>query len=246
MDCRKVSIIIPAYNEEELIYKTISETLSTMDELGVGFEIIVVNDGSQDGTFEEASRASTESSKVNVKVVTYSKNMGKGHAVRYGFNYATGDLIAFLDADLDLHPRQIGVFMEYMDRYGSDLVIGSKRHPLSQISYPSSRRMLSSAYSIVIKSMFGISLTDTQAGLKLFKRDVLESIFPMMVVEKYAYDLEMLVIAHELGYRIVEAPIKLDFQRRVGRIRIKDVFFIAKDTLSIWQRSISKSRQRQV
>ena len=227
-----LSILIPAYNEGPLISKAINETMDTMGNLGFKYEIVVVDDGSKDKTYEESSKFLSE----NVKVVRYEKNGGKGNALRYGFNYASGDLVTFLDADLDLHPCQIPLFLEYMAENEADVVIGSKRHPQSKLNYPLSRKFLSSGYNLLTRLLFGFDIKDTQAGLKLFKKEVLDQVFPKMSIKGYAFDLEVLVNAYHLGYSIVEAPIDLNFQRIAGRIHLKDITKIAMDTVAIFYR----------
>lgn len=231
---KEISIIIPAYNEGDQIYNTLEETSSTMKNLGLDYEIIVVDDGSADSTYEEAKRASLGLD--DIIAVRYAENGGKGNAIKYGFEYASGKLVAFIDADMDLHPRQIETFIEYMKNYDADLVIGSKRHPLSKLDYPLQRRFLSTGYSLLIKALFDLSVRDTQTGLKLFKYEVLEEIFPKILVKRYAFDLEVLVNAHHKGYKIAEAPITLSFQRKFGRVGFGDIKPIAIDTAAIFYR----------
>jgi glycosyltransferase involved in cell wall biosynthesis len=163
-------------------------------------------------------------------------NRGKGRALKYGFRFAKGELIAFLDADLDLHPRQIQRFLRIMERDGVGVVIGSKRHPDSKVNYPWHRRLISNIYYYLVKMMFGLKVRDTQTGIKLFRREILERIFPKILVKRYALDLEILVNVHHLGYEIAEAPIILDFRRRFGRIRIIDLWHTGIDTLAIFYR----------
>jgi len=230
----EISIIMPAYNEGPRIYDNISETVRTMEGMGQSYELIVVDDGSKDNTYQEVQRAAA--SFPNVQAVRYANNGGKGSALKYGFRYAQGDLVAFLDADLDLHPRQIKTFLEYMAKYKVDVVIGSKRHKLSQLDYPLQRRFLSTGYSLLIKVLFNLSVKDTQTGLKIFKREVLEEIIPRVLVKRYAFDLELLVNAQHRGYKIVEAPIILNFQRKFGRVGFGDIKPIAIDTAAIFYR----------
>lgn len=230
----KLSIIMPAYKEGGRIYSSVAETVRTMKDLGYSSEIIVVDDGSPDDTFEEAKRAALRFE--NVKAVRYTNNGGKGNALKYGFKYATGDLVAFLDADLDLHPKQLKTFVEIMEKTGADVVIGSKRHPESNLDYPFQRRFLSRGYSLLIKGLFNLPVTDTQTGLKLFKHKVLAEVFPKVLVKRYAFDLELLVNVRIRGYKIAEAPITINFQRKLGRIGFKDIEPIAKDTATVFYR----------
>jgi len=228
-----ISVIVPAYNEGPRIMNTIRETVKILNQHGIGFEVIVVDDGSSDNTYQEALRSKKLG---DVKCLRYEKNTGKGHAIKRGFQSSRGRLITFIDADMDLHPVQIPLFIEYMKKYRADMVVGSKRHPRSRVTYPWSRKMLSLAYRLVIKMLFNLSVKDTQVGLKLMKREILERALPVMEVERYAFDLELMVIANRYGYRIVEAPILLDFKFRFGKIRSDDIFKIFLDTFSIFYR----------
>lgn len=227
----KLSVIIPAYNEEKHIYKNIKKCMQTFSKRKLDYELILVDDGSTDGTRNEADKIKSP----RIKVVGYPTNKGKGHAILYGLKYADGDLVTFLDADLDLDPRQIDVFLEYMEKHKADVVIGSKRHPLTKIQYyPLSRRFFSAAYNILLKGIFGLSLSDTQAGFKLLKREVLEDVAPKLRVKRYAFDVEILTYAASLGYKIVEAPLVMNFQRGAwGRLKIGDILRIAIDTAAI-------------
>jgi glycosyltransferase involved in cell wall biosynthesis len=232
-DSKKISIIIPAYNEEKLIYNTlkvVEDTLCNPDPC----EIIVVDDSSKDKTFSEAYRASEDW--CNIKVVKNMGGKGKGAALKYGFKQATGEYVTFLDADLDIHPKQLRLFMEYMKKYNADVVIGSKQHPLSKVNYPLRRKVLSWFYNRMVDLLFGLNLNDTQVGLKLFKYEVLKDILDKVLVKKFAFDLELLANAHDHGYKIVEAPIEIRFQRSFNRIDLKDVWKMFVDTCAIFYR----------
>lgn len=127
---RKLSVIMPAYNEESRIFETVQETIKTLQEsFNLDYEIIVVDDGSDDGTYQALRKFAQKSDKV--KLIKLNSHRGKGFALKKGFESVRGDLVGFLDADLDLHPRQLGSFLKIMERTGSDVVIGSKRHPKS-------------------------------------------------------------------------------------------------------------------
>ena len=150
-----LSIIIPAYNAGEALQRTVAEAIGTLQDIDCPYEIIIVNDGSTDDTFDRALLLSRMGG--NVKSVGYSENRGKGFALKYGFKFTSGELVLFLDADRDLPPAQIPTVMAYMERNNSDIVIGSKRHPESKVQYPAVRRFLSKGYSLLIKLMFNLS-----------------------------------------------------------------------------------------
>lgn len=230
----KISIIMPAYNEEAHIYENILETRKVFEEEGIPYEIIVANDGSIDKTFERAQKAEKEFT--NVFAVQNTVNLGKGQALREGFKKATGDYVVFLDSDLDLHPRQIHLFFDIMEKENADVVIGSKRHPQSQVNYPRDRKIISHGYFFLVKIMFGLPIRDTQTGMKLFKYEVLKKVFPRMLVRKFAFDLELLTVAHHYGYKIAEAPVVVNHQWKFGRIGLRPIWETWFDTMAIFYR----------
>jgi dolichol-phosphate mannosyltransferase len=230
-----LSVVMPAFNEGGKIRKNVSESCAAFKELGIPFEIVVVNDGSSDNTEEEIKIACDENPEV--KLVSYYANGGKGNALKAGFKATEGNIVTFVDADLELHPRQLKRFFDEMKRHNADIVIGSKRHPESIIDYPAKRWILSRGYNLFIRAIFGLKLTDTQPGLKLFRREVLEKELPKVFVKRWAFDLELLVNSDMDGFKIVEAPLELHYTRENGgRIGLKDVFHIFHDTLSIYSR----------
>lgn len=231
---KKISILLPAYNEASHIENTITETDRAFSQLGYDFEIVVIDDGSIDRTVDEIRRISQNMPHVSVK--RNLANYGKGRALKKGVRYCKGDYIIFLDADMDLHPAQIKTFFDIMELDRADVVIGSKRHPNSVLSYPLHRRLVSTVYFFVVKVLFGLPIRDTQTGLKLFKAGVLKQAMPKLLVKKFAYDLELLVNIHRLGYKIAEAPVVIDSQRTFGRIGARSIMRTLWDTLAVWYR----------
>lgn len=230
----KLSVLMPAFNESRHIYRNIGETVAALEELGNEYRIIVIDDCSRDDTVKEIERAAKEYDQVLIR--ENEENHGKGWALKSGFKAAEGDLAVFLDADLDIHPRQIKGFLEIMEREDADVVIGSKRHERSVLDYPLQRRVISTFYFYIVKALFGLPVRDTQTGLKIFKVEALENALPRILVKRYAFDLELLVNVHHLGYKIVEAPVELTFQRRLGRIGLKDLYYTGLDTLAVFYR----------
>lgn len=231
----KISVIIPAFNEGSYIYNNILVTRKVFEEAGVKYELIVVDDGSSDNTFEEANRAAQ---KDIIKVIRNEENWGKGYALKYGFQFVSGDVVVFLDADLDLHPAQLDNLFKKMREEKADVVIGSKRHPQTTLNYPLHRKIISSIYAAFLKVFFGLPLKDTQTGLKVYRYEVLEKIFPKILCKSYAFDVEILANAHHMGYKVVECPVVLNFRRPVkwGRIGFKDLYQAGNDTLAIFYR----------
>jgi glycosyltransferase involved in cell wall biosynthesis len=241
MTCKeKISVLMPAFNEGHHIYQNGKETFEVFRKFAESFEILIINDGSSDNTKNEITKLQTEYSNASQKIllVDQPKNAGKGAALKKGFEASSGEIIIFLDADLDLPPHQIEYLIDLMKDNSADVVIGSKQHPHSNIDYPKRRKLLSWVYSKVLLLLFGLPLRDTQTGLKLFKRNVLADIFPVILSKAFAYDVEILANAHHLGYKILEAPIILNFRSMVrwGTISRKQYYQTANDTLAVFYR----------
>lgn len=208
MSRKLLSVIVPAYKQEKTIGKDLRNIESVLKQLRYNYEIICVIDGRVDKTFEKAKKIASS----KLKIVSYEQNRGKGYAVRYGMARARGELIAFIDAGMEIDPNGISLILEHMEWYEADIIIGSKRHPASRVNYPSTRKFISLLYQLFVRVFSGLNVRDTQAGLKVFRRKVLEDVLPRLIVKRYVFDLELLSVAHRLGYkRIFEAPIKLRY-----------------------------------
>lgn len=231
-----LSVVVPAYKQE----KTILEDLRSIDNAlknglppNFKYEIICVVDGNLDNTVKEAKKTNSK----NIKVITYEINQGKGYAVRMGMKNAKGDLISFLDAGMDISSKGIMMLLSHMDWYNADIIVGSKRHPVSRVNYPLKRKLLSTGYHFLIRMMFNLNIKDTQSGIKIFKRNVVEKILPRLLVKRYAMDIEMLAVAKYLGFsRIYEAPIEVQFNAYTSAVKWKTIFEMLKDTLAVFYR----------
>lgn len=228
----KLSVIIPAYNERERIARCVKEVAKVMADAKLDYEVIVVDDGSEDDTYNIARDLARENPRV--KVVRNNQNMGKGHAIKRGFQHSTGEIVVYMDADLSMHPQQLTHYLKKLLIVGADAVIASKWHPKSDISYPLHRKILSKGFNLLARAIFGLPLSDTQCGFKVFRRRVLEDVMPRLLVKRYAFDVELLMNACRRGYRVVEAPITL--RHRKGRLGVRDVFRMAVDLLAIYYR----------
>lgn len=232
----KISIIMPAYNEAEHISISVEETVKTFNEFGCPWELVVMDDGSTDGT-SAILKGLSDKYPGQLVVGRNAQNLGKGEAIKNSLAYLSGDYVVFLDADMDLHPLGVRTLFDIMHLDNADVVIGSKMHPNSIVKYPLQRKIASFFYYLMVKALFNLPCHDTQTGLKLFKAKVVREVFPRLLVKKYAFDLEVLVNAHRLGYRIAEAPIVLKPQRtKYGRIGPKAVFDTFWDTLAVFYR----------
>lgn len=233
---RKVSLIIPAFKQARTIKGDLIRIREVMKRLRYDYEIIVVVDGKIDKTFDNANKV--KSSKI---IVTgYDHNHGKGHAIRFGIAKATGDVIAFIDAGMDLNPNGLSLLLEHFEWYDADIIVGSKLHPVSKINYPFTRRILSFGYRTIVKLLFGLSIRDTQVGMKFYRREVLVDVLPRLLVKTYAFDIEILAVSYHLGYRrIFEAPIELNFKVSnsiISKGIWKIIFYMLLDTAAVFYR----------
>jgi glycosyltransferase involved in cell wall biosynthesis len=208
-----ISVLLPAFNEGATIQKVIERIEKVLDSRFASYEIVVIADGCTDDTVKKA----VETFAKNLRVVSYDRNQGKGHALQVGFSNASGELIVFCDGDLDINPMGILTLMEMLAIHNADVVVGSKTHPNSIVKYPPFRRALSKIFAMIVDAMFDLPIRDTQTGLKVFKRKFLENNLEKVQVKGFAFDLELLVRINQTGI-IVEGPIEIEYQfdSRVG------------------------------
>jgi glycosyltransferase involved in cell wall biosynthesis len=168
--------------------------------------------------------------------VALPEHAGKGHAVRAGLARGRGRYLGFIDGDGDVPPDLLADFVRVVERLHPDIVIGSKRHPDSEVVYPLARRLYSWGYQQLVRILFRLHVRDTQAGIKLVRREVLTDVLPLMVVQGYAFDLELLLIANRLGHRhVVEAPVRIG-RRFSSTVSPRVVLEMLRDTFAIWWR----------
>ncbi len=228
----ELSVIVPAYREGRRIHDNLRRLIGELDMLNVTYEVVVVSDGNTDATVREAERLGSPA----VRVFHYPMNIGKGFALSFGVDQSIGTLVTFIDADMELDPANIKGFIELMESSGCDAVIGSKRHPMSKVAYPKFRRFQSFGYQLLIRLLFNLKVRDTQTGLKLFRRQVLAETMPLLAIKRFAFDLELLVVAHQLGYRnVCEAPIRLDYQFE-STVNLASAWRVLWDTAAIFYR----------
>lgn len=227
-----LSIIVPTYRGGARIHDNLVKLDRALAAIGETYEIIVVSDGDNDNTREEVVRLDAP----HVRIYHYTRNMGKGFALRYGIARSYGAIVTFIDGDGDINPAQIVTYLRIMRDENADIVVASKRHPESKVIYPPLRRIYSATYQALLRMLFQLEVRDTQVGLKLFRRDVLAAVLPRIVVKRYAFDLELLVVARHLGYtRVVEAPVTIG-QRFNSTINVRAIISILIETAAIFYR----------
>lgn len=233
---QKLSVIVPIYKQEKTIEGDLRRIKQVLNKLRYSSELIGVVDGFVDDSFKNASKVP------GVKIVGYPTNKGKGNAIRFGIARSQGEIIAFIDAGMDINPNGISMLMEHFEWYNADIIVGSKRHPASKVNYPWQRRILSFGYQLLTRILFGLQVRDTQVGIKFFRREVLEKVLPRLIIKQFAFDIEILAVANYLGFKkIYEAPIEvhLDFKGPTTFTNTKflrTLFSMLYDTIAVFYR----------
>jgi dolichyl-phosphate beta-glucosyltransferase len=218
-----LSVVIPAFNEELRIIQTLDYSLNYLKNQNYPFEIIVVNDGSTDKTKEVVQNFINNNSNYNLKIIGYDKNRGKGYAVNYGMTRALGEIVLFMDADNSTKINEVEKAFKKIDE-GFDIVIASRKLKESKIIVYQSlmRRILGNIFPILVKILFNLNLTDTQAGFKVFKKETL-IIFQEQKIFDFAFDVELLVIAKKHNFKIAEIPIVWENQK-FSKVKFSSTF----------------------
>jgi len=212
-----LSIIIPAYNEEKRLPKTLSEIDDYLSGQSYDYEIIVVSDGSKDKTGDTVRELTSKVK--NLRVIDNKENHGKGFVVRQGMLEAKGDYRLFTDADNSTSIDQVEKMWPEFEN-GYSIVIGSReiKGAILDPPQPWLRKQKGAAFRLLTNIFTGLwKIRDTQCGFKGFTRKAAEDIFPKCKIDRFSFDAEMLVIAKKLNYKIKEIPIiwKNDLETKV-------------------------------
>lgn len=224
-----LSIVIPAYNEENTISNTIDELYSYFKKKSFEFEILVVDDGSRDQT---VATAESKAHKLpNVRVIRSSRNQGKGGAVKIGALESRGDWQLFLDADLSTQPEEFEKLAPYMNDY--DIIIGSRCLPDSVVTIHQPRlrefigRTLNRAFRIILKLPFA----DTQCGFKLYHKRT-RPLYEAQQLTRWLFEVELLYLALRNNFRVKEAPVRWAHDA-ASHVKVTDFFDIVRDLYRI-------------
>lgn len=233
-----VSIVVPYFNPGDRLHATVERLVLALDDTGLSFEIITVSDGSTD----HSPQTLDGFAEPLVRRVTYAENIGKGHALRTGLAMSNGRYVGFIDADGDLSPELFHSFLAVMNSEKADIVIGSKRHRNSSVRWTPLRRFYSSAHQLLVRGLFGLDVKDTQVGIKLMDRRVVDDVLPLLRENRFALDLELLVLARRLGHtRILEEPVRIE-ERLGSTISVRRAGRLLVDTFGVFTR-LSVRRQ---
>lgn len=201
-----LSVVIPAYNEEKRISKTLLDIDQYLSGQDYSYEIIVVNDGSTDKTAQIVKKFTNLIK--NLKLIDNRQNHGKGWVTRQGMLEAQGEYRIYVDADNAISMDQIENFWPWLE-HGYDLIIGSIEVEGAKVEEQAAfyRRLLGKWSKYLIRLLTIWEIHDTQRAFKLFPSKIAEDIFSRQTIERWGFDIEILVIAKKLGYKIKELPV---------------------------------------
>lgn len=226
----QLSIVIPAYNEEERIVPTIGAIASCVSDLGLAWELIVADDGSRDRTVELVESLGF----ANLRLLKAERNGGKGNAVHRGVLAARGRHILFADADNSTPIEELPKFLAKIQQEGYDVVVGSRAAEGASEGHKSSlRHVLSWGLRWVVSHIFHIGVRDTQCGFKMYTQEAAQRLHRAQTIMGFSFDLEILYLASKWHYRIAEVPVnwidapgsKVDTAKEVKRF-VRDLFRI--------------------
>ena len=221
----KLSILVPAYNEETRIPEFLKELLKFADNNLESYEIIVINDGSLDKTKETVLKIIKNYN--HARLLSYNDNMGKGHAVLRGILNAKGRFILFIDADGSIRPPEILNMYKIFQKFHLDIIVGSRISKSSNIteSQPLSRRFLSKLFNIYSNLLFRININDLLCGFKGFSREVANKVFIDLKAYRWEFDVEILYRARKNGFKVFELPIEWRHEEG-SKMKLLDPIFI--------------------
>ena len=224
-----LSLVVPVFRGEAFIAQNVKVIARALEALGEPFEILVVSDGC-----DASAVAAAEIADERVRALYYDRNEGKGYALCWGIAHARGRLIGWLDADLDIGPEVIVAAARRFATERVDAVVGSKRHPDSRVQYPWYRRVLSWGYQMLVRVLFRVNVRDTQVGAKVFRREMLATVAPLLLIKRYAFDIEVLAVGAEFGFdRVEEVPVELAYRFTGTGINNQAVRRMFQDTMAI-------------
>jgi hypothetical protein len=228
-----LSVIVPALDEGPHVRAHLARIVASVERLGRPFEVLLVDDGSADDTGAEARAAAATDPRV--RVVTHPTNRGKGAALATGCAEARGDVLVFLDADLEISPDEIGPLLARLEASGAAVAVGSKYAPGARERRPWHRAWLSRAYLLVTSVLFRLPIRDTQTGLKALRRDVARALCPRCA-RAGGPGTSSCSCSRTRRARIVAAPVTVDFRRPGVRIGLRGFVDSGLDTVAVFLR----------
>jgi glycosyltransferase involved in cell wall biosynthesis len=211
----KISLILPTYKKEKEVIEQLDRLYSYLTRKNSDFELIFVIDGYVDNTKEILERYIKANKLKKVRVVGYKENIGKGYAIRYGMKIADGDVIGFTDADNDIHLRSLGYAINSIKNEDTLAVIPSKFHRDSNVEISFQRKFLSTLLVDLNKILLRLpkGIDDVGCGLKLFKKDLIKKVLPVLTIDEFAIDSDILNEIGKLNISVEVIPFFLSKNR---------------------------------
>jgi len=228
-----VTVVVPCHNVGVgRLAAHLTQICDTLSNADLAFEVVPVSDGSTDGSETAFDQLPSDL----VRPIVWTENRGKGEALRAGLAHGRGRYLGFIDGDGDIPADCLASFVNQARNEQPEIIVGSKRHPDAEVVYPFLRRVYSVGYQLLCAGLFGLKVRDTQTGIKLIRRDVVAEVLPRMVEKRFAFDLELLAVAHRLGYRdVAELPVIIG-ERFGSTISPRAVWRMLQDTLATFWR----------
>ena len=238
-----LSIVVPAYNEALRLPPTLEKLAEFCRDFGRSYEVLVIVERSTDGTLEIAARFAAQ--QAHFQAVDNEVQRGKGYAVRSGMLRARGEYVFYMDADLSV---PLAAVPEFLARFESapraDVLLGNRQHAMSRITRRQTwlRRTMGQTFNRILKTCALASLHDTQCGFKAFRREAAREIFSRQTIDGFAFDVEVLLLAERLGYKIADLPVEW-INSPESKVRIvRDSLAMLRDTLRV-RRAVAKTLQ---
>jgi glycosyltransferase involved in cell wall biosynthesis len=229
----EVTLVYPAYNEAKRIEQAVTSAVEELIKITPGFEVIIAEDGSTDGTDQIAYRLSTEHP--YLRHIHSDERLGRGQALNRAFKQAKGNILVYADVDLATDMTYLEPLID-MIRKGADVATGSRTHPQSTVKRTRRRLLASKTYNSMIRLLFNTHLSDHQCGFKAFSRDRLLSIIDEVEDTHWFWDTETLVIASRHGYRVEEIPITWSESENTKVKLFSDSVRMASQAIRLWWR----------
>ena len=224
-----VDIIVPSFNEHEDVALCVERIFGSFTNSLFVCNVIVVLDGPDTAALMALNNMKND----KIEIIQFETNQGKGSALRAGIHKSQSSYVAFIDADLDIHPDAICTGLDLLQNDETIVgVYGSKVHPESVVSYPATRRFMSLGFRLFLKAILRLNVSDTQTGLKVFRSAELKKILPESNENGYMFDLEILLLLSRSKYQFASVPITLDYQFN-SSVKVSTAWQMARQSLAV-------------
>ena len=228
----KVSVVLPAHNEADILETAVSEIVEVLDGHVDAYEVVIAEDGSTDGTDRKADLLSERLP--CVRHVHSEKRLGRGKALNNAFKQCRGEVLVYMDVDLATDVRQLKELIDCVDVEGYDFTTGSRLLPESNVERSGTRSMASKTYNFMVRAVLGSKVRDHQCGFKAFRREPLLQLLDEVRADHWFWDTELLVRAHRRGYRIKEIPVLWKSGRDTKVRLFHDSMYMGWQIFSLW------------